>query len=168
MKKVVLVGLVAGLLACDFAQAQSFFAMRRGRSLILTVGTGTSSYFGELTNDGDYLQANPNFHAGLQYYISRRIAVRSEVSWFQLSGSDAKAPIETGRQGRNLSFSENNFEISAVGIYNFYPQGKSFYQRPAFNIYAFALHRIRASRQAGMGLILLLPIALRTNFQTLQ
>ena len=137
MKKVVLVGLVAGLLTCDFAQAQSFFAMRRGRSLILTVGTGTSSYFGELTNDGDYLQANPNFHAGLQYYVSSKIGIRSELSWFQLSGSDAKATVESGRRPRNLSFSENNFEISAVGIYNFYRQGKSFYQRPAFNIYAF-------------------------------
>ena len=138
MKKSVLVGLIVGLLASDLASAQSFFAMRRGRSLILTVGTGTSSYFGELANDGDYLQANPNFHAGFQYYLTRKISVRAEVSWFQLSGSDSKASVESGRNGRNLSFSENNFEISAVGMYNLYPQGRSFYQRPAFNIYGFA------------------------------
>ncbi len=138
MKKSVLVGLIVGLLASDLATAQSFFAMRRGRSLILTVGTGTSSYFGELSNDGDYLQANPNFHAGFQYYLTRKISVRAEVSWFQLSGSDSKASVESGRKGRNLSFSENNFEISAVGMYNLYPQGRSFYQRPAFNLYGFA------------------------------
>src|SRR6185369_11445300 len=39
---------------------------------------------------------------------------------------------------RNLSFSENCFEISAVGIINLFPQGRSFYQRPAFNVYGFA------------------------------
>lgn len=138
MKKSVLVGLIVGLLASDLASAQSFFAMRRGRSLILTVGTGTSSYFGELSNDGDYLQANPNFHAGFQYYLTRKISVRAEVSWFQLSGSDSKATPESARRPRNLSFSENNFEISAVGMYNLYPQGRSFYQRPAFNVYGFA------------------------------
>ncbi|HRI80130.1 MAG TPA: DUF6089 family protein [Cyclobacteriaceae bacterium] len=137
MKKIVIVGLL-GLFIANAAWSQSFFAMRRDRSLILTVGTGTSSYYGELTNDGDYLQANPNFHAGFQYYLSRKIAVRSELSWFQLSGDDSKAPIESGRQGRNLSFKSNNFEISFVGIYNLYPQGRSFYQRPAFNVYGFA------------------------------
>src|SRR6185369_3194118 len=136
MKRLVLAGLIVFLIA-DSAFSQSFFAMRRDRSLILTVGTGVASYFGELTNEGSYLQGNPNFHAGLQYYLGRKVAIRSELSWFQLSGDDAKAPIESGRNVRNLSFYSNNFEISAVGIYNFFPQGRRFYQRPAFNVYAF-------------------------------
>ncbi len=138
MKKILLVGFLVGFLAVDFVSAQSFFAIRRDRSLILTVGTGTSSYFGELSNDGDYLQANPNFHAGLEYYFTNRIAIRSELSWFQLSGDDKKATVESGRRERNLSFSENNFEISAVGMVSLYPNGRSFYQRPAFNVYGFA------------------------------
>ncbi|HQQ82616.1 MAG: DUF6089 family protein [Cyclobacteriaceae bacterium] len=138
MRKLVLVGALAGVLLSEWASAQSFFAMRRGRSLILNVGTGTASYFGELSNDGDYLQAKPNFSAGFQYYLTHRISIRSEVSWFQLSGSDAKATIESGRRSRNLSFSENNFEVSAVGVVDLYPHGRSFYQRPTFNIYGFA------------------------------
>lgn len=137
MKRIVLIGLL-GLFIVNSASAQSFFAMRRDRTLILTVGTGTASYFGELSNDGDYLQANPNFHAGLQMYLTRKIAVRTELSWFQLSGDDSKASKESGRLGRNLSFSENDFEFSAVGIYNLYPMGRSFYQRPSFNVYGFA------------------------------
>ncbi len=137
MRKIVLVGFVAGLFVSEVASAQSFFAMRRDRSLIFVGGTGTSSYLGELTNDGDYLQANLNIHAGLQLYLNRKIAIRTEFAWFQLSGDDAKASIESGRRGRNLSFSSNNFEISAVGIYNLYPQGRSFYQRPSFNVYGF-------------------------------
>lgn len=138
MRKLVLVGALAGVLLSEWASAQSFFAMRRGRSLILNVGTGTASYFGELTNDGDYLQAKPNFSAGFQYYLSHRISIRSEATWFQLSGTDAKATIESARRPRNLSFSENNFEINAVGIFDLYPHGRSFYQRPSFNIYGFA------------------------------
>ncbi|MBY0435977.1 MAG: outer membrane beta-barrel protein [Cyclobacteriaceae bacterium] len=136
MKKIVLVGLILCSVA-ETLMAQSFFAMRRSRSLILTVGTGTSSYFGELSNPGDYLQANLNFHAGLQYYLTNRIGIRGEVSWFQLSGDDKKASIESGRRGRNLSFNSNNFEISAIGIINLFPQGRSFYQRPGFNLYGF-------------------------------
>ncbi|NOT76597.1 MAG: outer membrane beta-barrel protein [Cyclobacteriaceae bacterium] len=138
MKKIVLVGFLAGFLASDVVLAQSFFAMRRDRSLILTVGTGTSSYLGDLANEGDYLQANLNLHAGLQYYLSNRIAIRSEVSWFQLHGDDAKGTIESGRRNRNLNFQSNNFEINGVAMISLYPQGRSFYQRPPFNLYGFA------------------------------
>jgi hypothetical protein len=138
MKRTVIIGFVALFLLPELVSAQSFFAMRRQRSLIMVGGIGTSSYLGELANEGDYIQANPNVHAGLQYYFSKKIGMRVEAAWFQLKGDDAKAPIESGRRDRNLSFHENNFEISAVGIYNLYPQGRSFYQRPAFNIYGFA------------------------------
>jgi len=137
MKRTVFFGLMVMVVLPELASAQSFFAMRRQRSLILVGGIGTSSYFGELANPGAYVQGNPNVHAGLQYYLSRKIAVRVEAAWFQLSGSDSKATPESGRQQRNLSFHENNFELSAVGVYNFLPQGRSFYQRPDFNIYAF-------------------------------
>lgn len=137
MRKIVLVGALVGSLISEAASAQSFFAMRRDRSLIFVGGTGTSSYFGELTNDGDYLQAKPNINVGLQMYVSHRVAVRADVTWFQLTGSDAKADDES-RKRRNLSFYSNNFEISTVGIFDFYRHGRSFYQRPQLNFYAFA------------------------------
>ena len=136
MKRVVLVGLLAGLLTSEFAIGQSFFAMRRNRSLMFVGGTGTSTYLGELANDGDYLDAKLNLNVGLQYYFNNRIGVRADITWFQLTGSDAKSGSES-RTPRNLSFSSNNYEISGVGILNLYPQGRSFYQRPQFNVYGF-------------------------------
>ena len=136
MRKIILAALAVSLFSADSAFGQSFFAMRRSRSLMFVGGTGTSTYFGELANDGDYLQAKLNVTLGLQYYVTRKIGLRADVTWFQLSGSDAKAGSES-RKPRNLSFSSNNFEISVVGMYNFYPQGRTFYQRPAFNFYAF-------------------------------
>ncbi len=137
MKRTLLLGLLALTLSADLASGQSFYAMRRQRSLIFVGGVGTASYLGELANDGDYLQAKPTVNVGLQYYLTRQISVRADFTWFQLTGSDSKAD-DASRKKRNLSFYSNNFEMSVVGIYNFYPHGRTFYQRPAFNFYGFA------------------------------
>jgi hypothetical protein len=60
----------------ESAIAQSFYAIRKNRSLILVVGGGTSTYFGELANPGDYIDAKPNISAGLQYYLTPQISLR--------------------------------------------------------------------------------------------
>src|SRR6266850_400950 len=121
-------------------QAQSFYAIRRERALIATIGTGTSTYFGELSNKGDYINAKPNFNVGTQFYFTNNISARAEASWFQLSGSDAKADPtgELGRKPRNLSFQTNVVEVSLTAAYNFFPNGNRYYRRPGFNAYAFA------------------------------
>ena len=116
--------------------AQSFYAVRRDRTLIFSAGTGTSTYFGELSNPGDYLDAKPNLNIGLHYPIGPRLGVRAEINWFQLAGSDANAD-NIDRKARNLSFQSNNYEISFTGLINLFPKGNRYYQRPAVNAYAF-------------------------------
>jgi hypothetical protein len=116
---------------------QSFYAIRRERSLIAVGGLGTSTYFGELANPGDYIDARPSLTAGLQYYLNKRISIRTELGWFQLQGDDKKADAE-GRIKRNLSFISNNFEFNATGQINLLPNGLRFYQRPILNAYVFA------------------------------
>jgi len=130
-------GLFFGLVAT--VDAQSFYSQRRERSLIATVGTGTSTYFGELSNNGDYIHAKPNFNVGLQYYLTNRVSARAEASWFQLSGSDAKADPtgEHYRRVRNLSFRTDAVEISLTAAVNLYQLGNRYYRRPTFNIFAF-------------------------------
>lgn len=125
------------LLVAATAFSQSFYAARRERSLILTGGTGTSTYYGELANPGDYINANFNLNVGLQYYFTNRISTRVELNWFQLRGDDAKATPESGRRERNLSFESNNLEISAVGMVNLFAHGDRFYRRPNYNFYGF-------------------------------
>ena len=94
-----ILSVITFLLVASFSsEGQSFYAARRERSLILEGGIGTSSYLGELKNDKDFLDAKPTVNVGLQYYLSNRISVRAEGTWFQLKGSDAKAPFESGRQ----------------------------------------------------------------------
>lgn len=117
--------------------AQSFYAARRDRTLIFSGGTGTSTYLGELSNPGDYIDAKPNLNVGLQYFVFNRLSIRGEVSWFQLTGSDAKAG-DAGRVPRNLSFESNGVEASFTGALHLYPMGNRYYQRPGFNAYVFA------------------------------
>jgi hypothetical protein len=120
------------------AEAQSFYAARRERSLIAVGGISSSSYFGELTNPKDYLRLKPAVSAGLQFYLNNIVSFRSELTWFELSGADSRAPAESGRQPRNLSFKSDNFELNVTAHVSLLPQGRRFYQRPPFNLYAFA------------------------------
>lgn len=132
-KLLVLVVLVA---IAESAIAQSFYAIRKNRALIAVVGTGTSTYFGELANPGDYFDAKLNVSAGLQYYLTPQISLRSELNWFTLAGSDADAD-DSERQQRNLSFRSRNIEFNAVGMINLFPNGNRYYRRPYFNVYGF-------------------------------
>jgi hypothetical protein len=147
MKRIYLLTLVLVCLTI-LAEAQSFYSVRRNRSLIFSAGTGTSTYFGELKNDGDVIDARPNLNVGLQYFVSPRVALRGEVTWFQLAGSDAEDK-SGDRINRNLSFVSNNYEIGFTGALNLFPLASRYYQRPAFNAYAFA----------GLGLLYFNPVA---------
>lgn len=118
------------------ALGQSFYAIRKSRSMILVAGTGTSTYFGELANPGDYIDAKPNINVGLQMYFTPRISARAEATWFTLEGTDSKAD-DISRIQRNLSFKSNNVEVSFTGAISLFPNGNRYYRRPYFNIYAF-------------------------------
>lgn len=132
-----LLALLGLVLLSESATAQSFYAIRRERAVILTAGLGTSTYFGELSLPGNVIDAKPAINLGLQYYLSRRISARAELTWFTLEGNDAEASVESGRRKRNLSFQSSNFELSVTGIVNFFPNGNRYYRRPQFNLYGF-------------------------------
>jgi hypothetical protein len=121
---------------CGVLTAQSFYSKKRDRNVILSVGTGTSSYYGELSNPGDYIDAKLNLNFGLQYFITERFAARAEVTWFQLAGDDTEAD-DPQRVNRNLSFVSNNYEVNIEGLVYLFPKGQRFYQRNLFNLYAF-------------------------------
>lgn len=137
MKKVLLLFTICTLALTEATMAQSFYNFRRGRDIIASVGTGTTTYFGDLNDPGDYFDAKPNLSFGLQYFFTDRISGRAEVSWFRLQGIDAESEAK-GKNDRNLSFRSDNFEVNAVGMINAFPNGNRFYQRQAINIYGFA------------------------------
>jgi len=148
MKGILPLFLALFILLPGFSLAQSFFAVRHQRSLMLTAGTGSSTYYGELSNPGTLLKLQPNLNVGLQIFVSPRISVRTELNWFQLKGSDAEAN-DQGRKMRGLSFLSNCFEISGTGAINLFANGNRYYRRPTLNIYGFA----------GIGLLYFNPTA---------
>lgn len=128
------------LLACfitESASAQSFYAIRRERTIIGSIGTGVSSYYGDLKDEKRSIDPKPTINAGLQFFITPRVALRTELTWFQLTGDDSDSD-NPSRVRRNLSFTANNFELSATGALNLFPNGTRFYQRSVFNAYVFA------------------------------
>lgn len=128
---------IAALIASAEATfGQSFYAIRKNRSIILVAGTGTSTYIGELSNPGDYFDTKLNINAGLQMYFTPRISGRVEATWFTLRGTDSEADDES-RKERNLSFSSNNVELGFTGAISLFPNGNRYYRRPYFNLYAF-------------------------------
>lgn len=136
MRLTFLLLLLAGFIS-EMASAQSFYAIRRERSIIGSVGTGVSSYFGDLKEEARSIDPKPTINVGLQYFFTNRISVRAEMTWFHLAGDDSKSDDQS-RVNRNLSFSANNFELSATGAINLFPNGARFYQRAVFNTYLFA------------------------------
>jgi hypothetical protein len=127
--------------------AQSFFGIRNERKLKLTAGTGTATYFGELSKQGTLINLQPNLNVGLMYPVSPRIAVRTELNWFVLHGDDKSSDSEL-RQSRGLSFRSNCFEISAVGEISIFANGNRYYRRPPINFYGFG----------GIGLLYFNPV----------
>jgi len=116
--------------------SQSFYATRKDRNFLISIGSGTANYYGEMVNPGEFGTLKPNIAIGAEYYMTNRISIRSELTWFQLSGDDSKANDD--RVERNLSFTSNNLELSVLGAINLSPMGLRFYQRSQLNLHAFA------------------------------
>lgn len=137
MRNLYLITCLVTVVSIVTADAQSFYAIRRDRDLVFTVGANSSTYYGDLKDDSDVLDVKPSLSLGLKFNVSSKIGIRGEFSWLSLSGKDASAKNELTRQ-RNLSFTSSNYEVSATGLYYFFPHKGKFYQRPQFNIYGFA------------------------------
>lgn len=133
-KKYILVLIILGQTL--LSTAQSFYANRRERSLMVIAGTGNASYFGELKDPKEYLDPKFQVNAGLQYFITSRISTRAELTFFQLHGTDVNS-ADGSRVYRNLSFNSSNFELNISGAISLFPLGQRFYQRPPINVYGF-------------------------------
>lgn len=137
MKKLGVLTLLFLIVASTTSWAQSFYNFSRQRDVIVSLGTGFTSYFGDLNDPGDIFDTRWNIDLGIEYFVNDRISIRAEGMYFTLKGDDASSDTE-GRVRRNLSFTSNNGELNAVGIFNFRRNGRRFYQRPGVNAYVFA------------------------------
>jgi hypothetical protein len=103
---------------------------------MVTGGTGTAMYKGELVNPNQLGKVRYNLVGGAEYMLGGRFTVKGELIWFNIAGTDAIANDD--RKERNLSFTSNNQELSLQAVYNLFPESTHFYKRRTFNAYAFA------------------------------
>ena len=110
-------------------------------------GIGISNYFGDLSPrstriSSDLSHTRNNFSF---YYLQRihpNVNIRTSVGWMQLRGDDySVASIsnpttsDIGRFKRNLSFRNNIFELSSVGIFELLPTDRGYLRRNFVNPY---------------------------------
>lgn len=133
MKKTILI--LTGLLFCaEIVLSQGFYNKNRNRNLVLTAGTGTTHYYGDLAKPGDNSNIRPNLALGARYNFYRWFSAGAELTWFMLVGDDKTDPI---KEIRNLSFQSHNFELSTVIQVSLFEEDRRFYLRQFANPYIY-------------------------------
>lgn len=133
MKKIILI--LFGFLFCsEMVFSQGFYNKSNSRNLILSAGTGTTHYYGDLAKSGDHSNIKPNFAVGARYNFYRWFSAGTELTWFMLAGDDKTDP---GKEIRNLSFQSHNFEISGLVYASLFEESGKFYMRQIANPFVY-------------------------------
>lgn len=133
MKKSLLI--LTGLLFCaEVILGQGFYNKNRNRNFIVSAGTGTTHYYGDLAKKGDHFNIKPNLALGARYNFYRWFSAGAELTWFMLAGNDNTDP---GKEIRNLSFQSHNFELSTVVHVSVFEEDRRFYMRTFANPYVY-------------------------------
>ena len=133
MKKSILI-LTILLFCVELVFSQGFYNKNRNRNFILSAGTGTTHYYGDLAKNGDHSNIRPNFAIGARYNFYRWFSAGAELTWFMLAGNDKTDP---GKVTRNLSFESHNFELNGVIHVSLLEEDRRFYMRPFANPYIY-------------------------------
>lgn len=124
------------------AQSQSFYNWKRDRKAIFSIGTGLSSYQGDLESDRLDIDAKPNILISFMYPIRDRIDVGLDFMWYRIQSADGDDKIVDSNDNlmkRNLSFRSDNFELSAIVNVSLFTQRNTlYYNRPKYNPYILA------------------------------
>ena len=110
-------------------------------------GFGSSNYFGDLSPSASRASSDVSktgiYRTG--FYLHRFhpfITLRTSLSWIRLSGDDfsvssnlSPTKDDKGRFIRNLSFRNDIFEISTVGLFEMFPTSRGYLRRNFINPY---------------------------------
>ena len=128
MKRHIILLISLLLLVSDFANAQATRWKRTRYELV--GGLGVSTFVGELggrnsghghfMSDYDFTSQRVMAQAGMRYKILNPLAVKGQLSYAWLSGSDSKTD-EMYRRDRNLSFRTNLWELGVQLEYSIIP-----------------------------------------------
>ena len=110
-------------------------------------GVGMSNYFGDLAPNNTRTSTNMAYTRTFltAYYLQRvhpNVTIRGAISWMRLRGDDYSVSNATsvdqsdlGRYVRNLSFRNNIYEFSGVGVFELFPTDRGYLRRNFVNPY---------------------------------
>ncbi|WP_462248561.1 DUF6089 family protein [Ekhidna sp.] len=126
------------LLSSLVATSQNFLSWQfKDRYFSFSVGTGTSTYFGELNSKNSINDNLSQINVGIEARLLNRIGARIDASYFTLSGSDQNAADSTFERQRNLSFNSRNFHFQLHTIYYLRPYQGDYFKRWSFDPFVF-------------------------------
>lgn len=118
---------------------QDFLSWRyNDRYFSVSLGTGSSTYFGELNYKNSINTQFSLISAGIEARLLKRVGARIGVDYFTLEGTDSNAPDSTFEKQRNLSFESRNFQVRLDGIFYLKPYKGDFHKRWRFDPYLVA------------------------------
>jgi len=109
-------------LACELAQAQSFYRRNRKTGYQVGLSLGVASYHGDLAKAK--VNFDPNFAVAgdIQFPVEGRFSVRGSLMWNRISAiPDKEFESDGSINRRNLSFRSDNIEVTAMGIFTLTP-----------------------------------------------
>ncbi len=126
------------LLICIAASSQNFLSWQfNDRYFSFSLGTGTSTYFGELNYNNSINDDLSQINAAIEARLLNRVGARIDASYFTLSGADRNAPDSSFQRQRNLSFKSRNLHFQFHTIYYLKPYQGDYYKRWNFDPFLF-------------------------------
>ena len=116
------------LLLALASYSQNFLSWQyNDRYYSFSIGTGTSTYFGEL-NDPNIINADlSQISVGLEARLLNRVGARIDGTYFILMGNDENAADSSFQKQRNLSFRSRNLHFQFHLIYYLKPYQGDYY-----------------------------------------
>ncbi|BDD09900.1 hypothetical protein FUAX_23320 [Fulvitalea axinellae] len=106
MKRLLLLLFLLGFFTYD-GVSQSFVRKAGSSPLEVTVGVGSSTYYGDLADDAPYNNFGSNINLGMRYRVFPHVKVGFDASLISLSGQDLY-------EERGLSFNSINYEFAGI------------------------------------------------------
>ena len=129
---------VLPLFLSTIAFSQNFLSWQfNDRYFSFSVGTGATTYFGELNSNNSLSSDISQFNFGIEARLLNRIGARLDAGFFSVSGSDRNASDSSFQRQRNLSFSSRNLHFQLHTIYYLRPYQGDYYKRWSFDPFLF-------------------------------
>ena len=118
--------------------AQNFLSWQfKDRYFSASIGTGTSTYFGELNFKDKISDDLSQLSGAIEARLLSRVGARIEATYFTINGNDNQAPDSSFQRQRNLNFNSRNFHLQLHTIYYLKRYNGDYFKRWAFDPYIF-------------------------------